>query len=110
MLLIDIGLIKASELTLTFAGKPTSDKKTFLSREIVFFADIKANTPAFSKNVYAFTKSGNELLRMLKPETPFEYLKGVAKSMASENVTVKYANITWRQGSQFKHDNLLDFS
>lgn len=109
--LIDIGLIKTSDITLTFDEKSASEKKTFLSRKIVFFADIKANTPVIRQGVYAFTKAGNELLTMLKPETPFEYLKGVAKSMESENVTVKYANITWRQGSKFKHDNLLlDFS
>jgi hypothetical protein len=51
--------------------------------------------------VNLFTKSGNELLKLINPNPPFEYLTTVTKSINNENVDIKYGHIlAWKGTNQ----------
>ncbi|MGP8213984.1 MAG: DUF4238 domain-containing protein [Bacteroidia bacterium] len=77
----------------------------------------KPNNLNISVPVYVFTKSGSELLRLVKAEAPIEYLTLFVNSFkfgiggSKNNVEIKYSNITSRDGALIHYDdeNLMDF-
>jgi len=73
-------------------------------------AKIKANTPTIQMPVNVFTNAGNELLKLINPNPPFDYLTAVAKSIKNENVDVKYGRILAWEGTKIRHTQpLQDF-
>ena len=51
--------------------------------------------------VNVFTNAGNELLKLINTNPPFDYLTAVAKSI--KNVDVKYGHILAWEGTNIKH-------
>lgn len=110
-LLKEIGLIQTGEFTaLEFSGKHTGDQVIFTSSNLIIVAKIKANTQTFSMPVFIFTIAGNELIKLINKNTPFEYISEIAKSIRNTNVDVKYGNIISIEGKRVKHTQpLKDF-
>lgn len=109
-LLIEIGLIQpGTHVSYQLLQQSTDGQKIFTSGNIIFIAKIKANTPTTNMPVNVFTNSGNELIKLINPNPPFDYLTAVAKSIKNENVDVKYGHILARQGDNVTHTNLHDF-
>ncbi len=110
-LLTEIGLIQPGTfVSFQVAQKPQDSQVVFTAGGIIIIANIKANTPTIQMPVDVFSNSGNELLKLVQANPPFEYLASIAKSIKSENVDVKYANIIAWEGDSIRHTRpLLDF-
>lgn len=112
-LLIEIGLIQAGDfLKYQLLQQSTDTQILFTSGNIIMVAKIKANTPTISMPAHTFTNSGNELLKLVQPNPPFDYLTDIAQSIKRENfVEVKYGHILSREGDKIKHTcPLQDFA
>lgn len=60
--------------------------------------------------VHVFSTAGNELLKIVKPSPPMEYLEYFAKSIKNENVEVKFAHILSLEKDSIRHTQpLQDF-
>lgn len=93
-LLTEIGLLQPSTfVNYQIIQSQNDTQRVLTSGNIVIITNVKANTPTIKMPVNVFTTVGNELIKLVKPSPPFEYLKDVAKSIKSENVDIKYANI-----------------
>lgn len=110
-LLIEIGLIQTGDfVNYQLLQQPTDSKRVFTCGNIVIIAKIKANTPTIQMPVNVFTNAGNELLKLIKPNTPFDYLTSIANSIKNENVEVKYGHILFWEGTNIRHTQpLQDF-
>jgi uncharacterized repeat protein (TIGR03899 family) len=110
-LLTEIGLIQPGEfVSLQLFQQPTDNQTVFTSGNFVIIAKIKANTPTIAMPVNVFTNAGNELLKLIKQNTLFDYLTEIAKSIRNENVEVKYGFIISTEGNMIKHTQpLKDF-
>lgn len=110
-LLIEIGLIQPGDfVSYQLLQQPTDSRRVFTCGNIVFIAKVKANTPTIQMPVNVFTNAGNELLKLIKPNTPFDYLTSIATSIKNENVEVKYGHILFWQGNNIRHTQpLQDF-
>lgn len=83
---------------------------TFVSGNIVIFVNKKANSPKMTIPIFSFTKSGRELLKLVSPEPPFNYLTAFAKSLKQESVEVKYGHIVKKEAGSISYEEpLLDF-
>jgi uncharacterized repeat protein (TIGR03899 family) len=111
-LLIEIGLIQPGDFVNSqILQQPNESEEIFISGNIVIVAKIKANTQTISMPVYVFTNAGNELLKLINPNPPFDYLKAVAESIKNENVEVKYGHILNKEGTDIKYTQpLYDFT
>lgn len=110
-LLIEIGLIQPGDfVSYQLLQQPTDSQRVFTSGNIVIIAKVKANTPTIQMPVNVFTNAGNELLKLIKPNTPFDYLTAIANSIKNENVEVKYGHILSWEGNNIRHTQpLQDF-
>lgn len=110
-LLTEIGLIQPGDfVSYQLFEQPNENQRVFTSGNIVLIAKIKANTPTIQMPVNVFTNAGNELLKLIKPNPPIDYLTAVVKSIKNENVDVKYAYILAWEGTNVRHTQpLLDF-
>ncbi len=108
-LLIEIGLIQANQQDLNFRSMPNNEEQKFISGKFLLIVKIKANTPEFKMRDYVFTKTGSELLKLINPESDFEYLAAIAKSIQNESVDVKYGQITSREENTIHHTALKNF-
>lgn len=110
-LLIEIGLIQPGDfVSYQLLQQPTDSQGVFTCGNIVIIAKVKANTPTILMPVNVFTNAGNELLKLIKPNTPFDYLTSIATSIKNENVEVKYGHILSWEGSNIRHTQpLKDF-
>ena len=110
-LLIEIGLIQPGDFVSHQLLQQTTDlQRVFVAGNIIIIATTKANSPTVLMPVNVFSNSANELLKLVKPAPPMEYLSAIAKSIKNDNVEVKYAMILARDGSNFRHTKpLLDF-
>jgi hypothetical protein len=100
-LLTEIGLIQPGTFINFQLVKQINDSQIiFTSGNIIIIVKIKANTPTVKMPVDVFSNSGNELIKLLKPSPPFEYLKYIANSIKSDLIDVKYAHIlAWEEDS-----------
>lgn len=110
-LLIEIGLIQPGDfVSYQLFQNPNDTQGVFTSGNIIFIAKIKANTPTIQMPVNVFTNAGNELIKLINPNPPFDYLTAVAKSIKNENVDVKYGHILAWEGTNIRHTQpLQDF-
>ncbi|GET22097.1 DUF2806 domain-containing protein [Prolixibacter denitrificans] len=110
-LLTEIGLIQPGAfVNYQILQQPQDSQSVFTTDKIILIAKIKANTPTITMPVDVFSKSGNELLKLVSPNPPFDYLKAIADSIKSDNVEVKYAYIMAWEGNSIRHTQpLLDF-
>ena len=110
-LLIEIGLIQPGDfVSYQLLQQPIESKRVFTSGNVVIIATVKANTPTIQMPVNVFTNAGNELIKLINPNPPFDYLTAVAKSIKSENVDVKYGHILAWEGKSIRHTQpLTDF-
>jgi uncharacterized repeat protein (TIGR03899 family) len=103
-LLTEIGLIQPGDFVSYQHIQDSADsQKVFISANIVIIANIKANTPTIQMPVNVFTNAGNELIQLIHPKPPFDYLTAVAKSIKNENVDVKYGSILAWEGDNIRH-------
>ena len=110
-LLIEIGLIQPGDfVSYQILQQPNENQRIFTSGNVVLIAKIKANTPTIKMPVNVFTNAGNELLKLINPNPPFDYLTAIAKSIKNENVDIKYAHILAWEGPNIRHTQpLQDF-
>lgn len=107
-LLKEIGLIQPGEfVNHQFLQLDMDSQRLLIAGNIAIFVKIKANTPTVMMPVNVFSTSGNELLKLVKPVPPFDYLKYFANSIRNENVDVKYAHILNWEGDKIRHSQLL---
>lgn len=111
-ILTEVGLIQTGTfVNFQLIQGPQDLQQVFIAGKIVIIANVKANTPTIRMPVYVFSSSGNELLKLVQSNPPFDYVKEIAKSIKSENVDVKYANIIGWEGDYIRHTQpLLDFN
>jgi uncharacterized repeat protein (TIGR03899 family) len=109
-LLTEIGLIQPGTfVNYQLFQQPDDTQHVFIAGNIVLIANIKANTPTIKIPVQVFSKSGNELIKLIKPNPPFDYLSSIANSIKNENVEVKYAYILAMREDSVEHTQLQDF-
>ncbi|MBB6005061.1 DUF2806 domain-containing protein [Arcicella rosea] len=107
-LLTEIGLIQPGDFVNHQFIQQTSDSQRILiAGNIAIFVNVKANTPSIKMPVNVFSSSGNELLQLIKPTPPFDYLTYYANSIKNENVEVKYAHIFAWEGNSIMHSQPL---
>lgn len=107
-LLTEIGLIQPGTfVSYQIVQSETDTQRVFTSGNIVVIAKVKANTPTIQMPVNVFTNAGNELIKLINPNPPFDYLTAVAKSIKSENVDVKYGHILALDGNNIRHTQPL---
>lgn len=107
-LLTEIGLIQPGTFVNYQIIKNSNDSQTvFTSGSIVIIAKVKANTPTIQMPVDVFSNSGNELLKLVKSNAPFDYLTYFANSIKSELVDVKYAQILAWEEKSIRHTQPL---
>lgn len=107
-LLTEIGLIQPGTFVHFQMLKNISDVEyVFTTKELIVIANVKANTPDIFIPVNVFSKSGSELIELIRPNPPFEYLTAIAKSIKSESVSVKYGQIIKRDGNKIRYTNPL---
>lgn len=111
-LLTEIGLIQPGSFVHYQLFQQSSDTRhVFIAGNIVIIAKIKANTPTIQMPVHVFSNSGNELLKLINPKPPIDYLTSIANSIKNENVEVKYAYILAWEGNSVRHTQpLQDFN
>lgn len=107
-LLMEIGLIQTGDMIMhQILQRTTESQIVYTASNIIIIAKIKANNPTIQIPVYVFSSSGNELLKLLKSITPFDYLTLFAKSIRNENVDIKYGYILGRNGTNVTHTQPL---
>ena len=110
-LLKEVGLMQSGDFVHHRYPKQHTDTQQILTiGNIVIIIKIKANTPTISMPVDVFSSIGNELLNLILPNAPFDYLRYLANSIKNENVEVKYANIMALEGDMITYAKpLCDF-
>ena len=107
-LLIEIGLIQPGDfVSYQMLQQTTDSQRVFTSGNVIIIAKVKANTPTIQMPVNVFTNAGNELIKLINPNPPFDYLTAIAKSIKNDNVDVKYGHILALEGSNIRHTQPL---
>jgi uncharacterized repeat protein (TIGR03899 family) len=107
-LLIEIGLIQPGDfVSYQMLQQSTDNQRVLTAGNVVIIAKVKANTPTIQMPVNVFTNAGNELLKLINPNPPFDYLTSIAKSIKNENVEVKYGYILAWEGNNIRHTQPL---
>jgi hypothetical protein len=71
-LLIEIGLIQPRDfVSYQLLQQPNNSQRVLTSGNIIIFAKVKANTSTIQMPVNVFTNAGNELLKLINPNPPF---------------------------------------
>lgn len=103
-LLIELGLIQPGDFVNHQFLQQSIDIQRFLvAGNIILIIKVKANTPDIKMPVYVFSNTGNELLKLVKPNPPFDYLSYFSNSIKSENVEVQFAYILSREEDSIGH-------
>jgi uncharacterized repeat protein (TIGR03899 family) len=110
-LLTEVGLIQPGTfVNYQILQQAVENQRVLISGNIIIIVKVKANTPNILMPVYVFSNSGNELIKLIKSNPPFEYLTSFANSIKSENVEVKYGYILAWEGDSVRHTQpLQDF-
>lgn len=107
-LLTEIGLLQPGTFVNYQLFQQTADSQhVFTAGNIVFIANIKANTPTIQMSVDVFSNAGNELLKLINSNPPMDYLTSIANSIKNENVDVKYAYILAFEEDSVRHTQPL---
>lgn len=109
-LLVEIGLIQPGDfVNYQMLQNSTDSQWVFTSGNVVIIVNVKANTPTIQMPVNVFTNAGNELIKLINPNPPFDYLTAVAKSIKNENVDIRYGHILAWEGDNIRHTPLQEF-
>lgn len=110
-LLTEIGLIQPGTFVQhQFLQQSTDSQRILIAGNVVLFITIKANTPTVMMPVDVFSTAGNELMKLINPAPPLNYLTYIANSIKNENIEVQYANILAFEGGNIRHTTpLQDF-
>ncbi|MCZ4221876.1 DUF2806 domain-containing protein [Pedobacter rhodius] len=93
-ILVEVGLLNSDQfLSYQLLETPNDASLVMTSGNIILVTKKKAGTAVVNLDVYAFSKSGVELLKLLKPTVQMTYLSKLGKSLINLGVTVQYANI-----------------
>ncbi|MEP0264258.1 DUF2806 domain-containing protein [Dokdonia sp.] len=107
-LLTEIGLIQPGTYVNYLIAKDSKEtQRVFTSGSIVIIAKVKANTPTIKMPVDVFSNAGNELINLIKPNPPFDYLTYFANSIKNDSVDVKYAHILAFEKDSIRHTQPL---
>lgn len=111
-LLAEIGLLQPGNfVSYQLLENPIETKHVLTSGNIVVIITVKPNNPTIQMPVLVFSNAGNELLKLLKPNAPIEYLSNIAKSIKNENVEIKYGIILDWEGDTIIHTQpLMEFN
>lgn len=97
-LLTEIGIIQSGEFVVhQLLKSPKEYSRLFLAGEILIYIQVKPNTPTINIPVHRFTNAGNELLNLIKPQPPFDYLTAFAHSIKNENIDVQYGDLSEKE-------------
>ena len=108
-LLTEVGLMQPGEfVTHQIIEQPIDYQPVFISGNIILIANKKAKTPTIKMPVHVFSNSGNELLKLINPNPPFEYLEYFASSYKNENFDLKYGYILAWEGDSIRHTQPLN--
>jgi uncharacterized repeat protein (TIGR03899 family) len=108
-LLTEIGLMQPGDfVTHQIIEQPLDFQRAFISGNVIIIANIKGKTPTLNMPVHVFSNSGNELLKLIKPDPPFEYLEYFANSYKSDNVELKYGYILAWEGDSVRYTQPLN--
>lgn len=103
-LLTEIGLIQPGTFVhQQFLQQPTDSERILIAGNVILFIKIKANTPTIMMPVNVFSNAGNELMKLINPAPPMNYLSYLANSIKNENVEVQYANVLSIDEENIKH-------
>jgi uncharacterized repeat protein (TIGR03899 family) len=107
-LLKEIGLIQPGDfVSHQFLQHAQEIQRYLFAGNIVIVIKIKANTPKISMPVDVFSTTGNELIKLIKPTPPQDYLTYFANSIKNENVDVKYSYVLAWDGDRFQYSQPL---
>jgi len=103
-LLIEVGLIQPGNFVNHLIKEhPTDFQRIFISGNIILIANIKGKTPTIDMPVHVFSNSGNELLKLIEPSPPFEYLEYFANSYKNNSFDLKYGTIKAREDGNISY-------
>lgn len=110
-LLTEIGLIQPGTfVNFQIAQASVEQQKIFIAGNMIVIVKIQPNTPMISMPVDVFSTAGNELLKLIKSDPPFEYVEVIAKSIKSDKIDVKHAKFIRWEGNSIRHSTpLQDF-
>ncbi len=110
-LMVEAGLLQSGTFVNHQILKQAKDiQNVYTSGDTIIVVNVKANTPTIQIPVYVYSNSGKELLKLIKPNPPHDYLADFAKSIKSPNVEVKYGKIlAWEKDYIIHTQPLLDF-
>lgn len=107
-LLTEIGLLQSGTFVNYQIAQDSNDtQRVFTSGNTLIIVKVKANTPTIQMPVKVFTTAGNELIKLINPSPPFDYLTAVAKSIKNQNVDIKHAHILAFEGDEIIHTQPL---
>jgi hypothetical protein len=109
--LVEIGLIQPGDfVSYQLLQSPSAVKTYFISGNIAIVVEKKENVPTIQFPINLFTKAGTELLKLVKPNPPFDYLAKFAKAIKRENVEVKHGLLLEKTPTYIRHTQpLQDF-
>jgi uncharacterized repeat protein (TIGR03899 family) len=106
--LVEIGLIQAGDfVNYQLLESPNATQTPFTSGKFIILVNKKENIPTIQFPINLFTKTGNELLKLVTPNPPFTYLTKFAKAIKRENVEVKHALILETFPTHIRHTQPL---
>jgi uncharacterized repeat protein (TIGR03899 family) len=100
-------LIENDMLSLNLTPKSEDTNDHFVSGNIIVFASINANSTEINIPVIGFSKTGSEILKLIKIQPSFEYISKFAQFLKSNNVQSKYAYILNHENGHFWHTQPL---
>lgn len=110
--LVEVGLLNSDQfLSYQLLERPNDTSVLMTSGNILLVTKKRAGTAIVNVDIYAFSKSGIELLKLLKPTVQMTYLSNLSKSLIDSGITVQYANILKVNGDGTVHHTLpmMDF-
>ena len=104
LLLTEIGILQAETNISRRLLKSEQDTNViFESGKYIIKTIKKANTPDYRIPILRFSKVGVELLSLLTTNPPENYIREFCTTMESENISVEYAFIIFKQNGQYQH-------
>jgi uncharacterized repeat protein (TIGR03899 family) len=117
--LVECGLIQPGDsVGYEYHTRKEEYNNNFVTDKYVLFISVKSYSPFINVPIYPFTKSGSELLKLIKADAPIKYLSLFAKAFIFDGlgnkrktVEVRYSDIINREEGFINcADELKDFT
>ncbi|MBD1432393.1 DUF2806 domain-containing protein [Sphingobacterium sp. DN00404] len=93
-LLTEIGLIQPGTFVNYQIHTRSQDADiVFIAGPKVLVVKVKANTPLVTLPIDVFSTAGNELLTLVEPAPPMDFIRSIFKPIKNDNINVVYADI-----------------